>query len=73
MNLFKSKVGLTIIGTFVFAGLGAISGLVPANYASYITIVLTLLGGYLHSGQIARAALSSRMWGWSQVDSPNYD
>ena len=57
MNLFKSKVGLTIIGTFVFAGLGAISGLVPANYASYITIVLTLLGGYLHSGQIATGSV----------------
>jgi hypothetical protein len=42
----------TIILTFLVSGLGAITGLVPPTIGAWVTLVVTFIGGILHSNQI---------------------
>lgn len=49
---FTSPVFWSLVGTAVIAGLGSIVGLVPANVASWITIILTVLGALVHSNNV---------------------
>jgi len=57
MQTLKSPVTWTIIGTFVFGGLSAITGLIPESYAAIITIVLNILGVLIHHKQVVGGKL----------------
>ena len=56
MNIFKQAATWTLIVTFIVGGLGSVTGLVSPATAGYITMIVTVLGGFLHQKQVTAGA-----------------
>lgn len=58
MNIFSNKVFIGIAITFVIAGLSAVTSLVPANVAVWLTLIVSALTGIGHASNVVSGVKS---------------